>query len=286
MQGRTQLTVEGLNAFRVIDKLERAGIAVFSARRTQKNAVTLEVKTKDLEKVFAILRSSCYNVKKTSPRGLSRLRLKCLQWAGLLVGALIFAAAVPLVQTRVLKIDIVGGGACYEAEVRNILSSGGVNAFGAMPRNTSTLTAQILSLPRVNFCSFNASGGILTVEVQVSDENSMLESRPLLAPETGVVEELVVIRGTACVQVGEEVGKGDVVVKNSALYGEEERPVIVIAQVKVRFPVSARYSGSEEEATAQALLEFGEISGLKAEPVEGGFEITGEACAESSVNLE
>ncbi len=283
--GKTQLTIEGLNAFQAIEKLKRADIPVFCARKTQKNEVTLEVRSKDFEKAFAILRSSCYNVKRTRSRGLSRLRQRCVQRAGLLVGALLFVAAVPLVQTRVLKIDVVGSGACYEAEVLDLLNAGGVSAFCAIPRDTSLLTAQIMSLPRVNFCSFRASGGILTVEVQVSDENALIESRPLLAPATGTIEELVVIRGTACAQAGDEVREGDVVVKNCALYGEEERSVIVIAQVKVRFPVEKEYNCSREEATAQALLEFGEIGEATIKQTENGYVISGTAFAESSVNL-
>lgn len=286
MGGKTKLEIEGLNAFCAADKLNRAGVAVFSVQKVKKNAISLEVESKDAEKAFAILQSSCYNVRKRGVRGLTRLRKDCLRSAGLLCGAVLFALCVLGAQTRILKIDVVGSGACYRAEVLEILCAGGVEPFKAMPRETAPFTAEILSLPRVSFCAFRTSGGILTVEVQVSDENALTESRPLYAPATGTVSELTVVRGMPCVQVGDAVRQGDPIVLNTALYGETERGVIVIARVKICYPVTAEYGGTAEEAVAQALLDYGELEIGQTEQTETGWLVTGTAFAVASVNLD
>lgn len=286
MKGRTQLEIEGVSAFRAAEKLKRAEIPVFSVRKTHKNAITLEVESKDSKKVFAILESSCYNVKKVRFRGASRLWRSCLRSAGLLAGAVLFALTVVGMQTRVLQINVVGSGAYYEAEVLSILSDGGINRFGAMPADTALFTAEILSLPRVSFCSFRRAGGILTVEIEVSDENAVLSGEPLYAPAAGTVAELVVVRGTPCVQVGDEVRQGDTVVQNRAVYGETEKTVIVIARVRISYSVEAEYGGTEEEACAQALLDYGAMEDVTTEQTELGWRIVGTAFAEASVNLE
>ena len=286
MGGRTQLEIEGINAFYAVDKISRAGITVFSVRKLRENAISLEVESKDTAKVFAILQSSCYNIIKKNFRGFTRLRKLCLRSAGILAGALIFALSVALSQTRVLAIDVVGSGACYEAEVLRILGAGGVEPYKPMPQDTALLTAEILSLPRVSFCSFRKSGGILTVEVEVSDENALLYGQPLLSPATGTVTELITVRGTPCVQVGDEVREGDVIVRNSALYGETERGVIVIARVKIAFPVTAEYGGTQEEAAAQALLDYGELEIGRMEQTDSGWKIAGTAYAAASANLD
>lgn len=286
MGGRTQLEIEGLNAYGVADKLNRAGITVYSVRKIQKNAISLAIESKEAKKAFAILQSSCYNVKKRRSLGISRLRKICLQSAGLVAGALLFALCVVGMQTRILKIEIVGSGACYEAEVLGILCAGGVAPFKAMPRETALFSAEILSLPRVSFCTFRASGGILTVEVEVSDENATLSGQPLLSPATGTVTELTVVRGTPCVQIGDEVREGDVVVRNAVFYGETEHNVIVIARVKIGYPVTAEYGGTEREATAQALLDYGELENVQTERTGTGWKITGTAFATASVNLD
>ena len=63
-------------------------------------------------------------------------------------------------------------------------------------------------------------GGIVTVTVEVTDDEATLSSEPLLSPAAGVVEELVVVRGTPLVQIGDSVSEGAEVVKNEIFFGE------------------------------------------------------------------
>ncbi len=286
MLRKTQLYIEGLSAWRAADKLTKGGVGVLSMQKTQKNAVLIEVESKDFKKAFAILRGSCYNVKKVRFRGLSFLRTKCVRRAGLLAGVCFFVLFTLGMQTRVLRIDVTGSGACYGREVREILSRGGITVLGAYPSDTAKMTAEILSLPRVSFCTIGKSGGIVTVEVQVSDDNAVLDSRPLLAPASGRVEELTVVRGTALCAVGDEIAEGAVVVASSEPVGEGTRSVIVIARVKISYGFSREYACAEErQALAQAELDLGELRGIHTEKTEGGWRVEGTAFKSASVNL-
>ena len=283
--GRSEIFITGIGAYRAIDKLARENIAVLSAKAVQKKGVRLQVYRKDYQKAFAILQSSCYNVENTRPRGLARAIAACVKYAGLLAGAAIFLLSVGLVQTRVLRVEVKGSGAYLAREVREILSGSGVKFFSTAPKELAPLRAEILSLPRVSFCSIGKSGGVLTVTVEVSDENATLSSKPLLAPAGGVVEELIVVRGTALVAVGDEVKEGDPVVKNTALLGETEREVIVIARVTVSYPFAREYSLSEEGARAQAQLDFGEDAEIHTTKSGENWLVTGVAYARAAVNL-
>ena len=283
---RSELTVASLSVDRVLDKLSRAEIPVFCVRKGAKNELTFEVETSKLEKTFAILRGSCYNIKKSRSRGLTLLYKKCISAAGLLLGVLLFALCVLFAETRTLKIEVIGSGAYYGQEVLEILAENGVKRFSPLPRERAKMTAEILALPLVSGCLIKSSGGILTVEVQTSGEAAVLTAKPLLAPVSGKVEELVVLRGTPCVQAGDAVERGQTVADCIASYGEETRKVVVIARVKLSFPVEKEYAGSEEQARAGALLEYGEIKDIKAEKTEKGYLITGTAFAEASLNLE
>lgn len=285
MLRKTEFEIEGLSAFRAVDKLSGAGVAVLSARRTKKNAVTLQVNSKDAKKVFAILRGSCYNIKKVRLRGFTKACARCVKSAGLLAGAAVFALAVLGAQTRILKIEVAGSGAYYRGEVQKILSENGVKPFAAKPKDTAAVTAEILSLPRVSFCSIGHKGGILTVTVEVSDENALIASKPLLAAVSGKVEEIVVVRGTPLVQAGDEVREGDTLVANSAAFGGQERPVIVIARVKISYAFVREYGVDEERAAAQVLLDFGETKELHTTKTENGCRVEGIAFCETSVNL-
>ncbi len=283
--GRVRITLTSLSAERAADKLARAGVAVSAVKREGKNGLSFEVARKDCEKVFAILRGSCYNIVEVRARGLVSVYKKCLAHIGLLAGALLFALCVTGFQSRVLRIEVVGSGAYYEREVRAVLSEKGIKPLSALPRNFTPCTAEILSLPNVSFCEMRASGGVLTVEVWVSDERSPLAGTALLSPAAGKIEELVVLRGTPCAAAGEEVEEGQVLVRPFAVYGEEEREVVVIARVTVSYPVSAEYGGTEEEARAQALLDFGGDSELEFTPTEQGYSVTGRAFRSAALNF-
>ena len=285
MTNRTEFYVEGLSVHRVVDRLAREGITLHAVRRVQKNAICLQVEKKESKKAFAILRSSCYNVRKVRPRGLSRVTLFLLRHAGLVAGSVLFLACILLAQTRVLSVRVTGSGAYLRPQVEEILLANGVGRFSALPSETGAVSAAVLALPRVSFCSLRMSGGILTVNVEVSDDDAQITSAPLLAPVSGTVSELVVVRGTPLVNVGDTVEAGMPVVGDYALFGEETRPVIVIARVVVTYPVAREYALSEEAALTQALLDFGEIGDLHTTKTESGWLIEGVAHTTAAVNL-
>lgn len=280
-----QFTVESLTADRVPDKLKNAGVGVFRAQMTAKNRITFTVARKNAKKVFAILRSSCYNIVESRDRGLALLCKKLLSVSGLCLGLLLFAAAVRFAESRVLKVEVVGSGAYLEREVKEVLAENGVSFFSAVPKRTEGMSAAILSFPRVSYCSLSHRGGVLTVEVRVNDDRSTLLPEPLLSPVAGILTELVVVRGTPRASVGDSVEEGQILVEGVAVYGETVRPAVVIARAKVERPVRKEYGGTEEEARASAFLEFGEIAELTMEKTERGWLVGGKSVCEFSLNL-
>ncbi len=282
---RWEFEVEGLAVQRAVEKIGKAGIPIISVQKTQKNGVRIAVDGKHRKKVFAILRGTCYNVTKVRARGAERLFAAGKRLGGIALGGVIALCGVLFFESRVLRIDVVGSGAYYEEEVRAILSRGGVGVLSAAPENTAGLTAEILSLPRVSFCTLKKSGGILTVSVEVSGEAEPLKEGPLLAPASGTLEELFVVRGTPCRSVGDEVKEGDVLVASQASYGGEQRSVLVIARATVVFPVRAEYELGEEWARFQAYLDYGELEEIHTERTERGCLVTGIAKRAVSVNL-
>lgn len=286
MLGSIEITVESLSAHRAVEKLARAGVAVLAARCPEKNTVVLRIAGRDSRKTFAILRGSCYNIKNVRKIGLSRLADAAKRCVGLIAGAALMLALVAFAQSRVLKVEIVGNGAYYEREVREILTAEGVRFFSAAPKETGLLTAKILSLPRVEFCSFAMKGGVLTVEVRCAQESAPLASGPLSAPVSGVVEELVVVRGTPLAAPGDEVSAGDAVVGDYLTVVERQTRVAVIAKVTVRYPVSREYALSEQAARAQAYLDFGSAAELHMTKTERGWLAEGTAFSTAALGLD
>ena len=274
---REQLLIEGLGVERVPDKLKRGRVTILAARRTQKNRLIVTVDRKDSKKVFAILRGSCYNVKKVRPLGAARVREAVRRSCGLVCGGALALGLVCALETRVLKVEITGSGAYYESEVLALLAEDGIGPLAPAPEKTELLTSRILELPRVSFASLRFEGGVLTVCVEVSDGETAWDRAPMKAPRAGILEELVVLRGTPCAAVGQEVEAGQTLISERVLYGEREERVIVMGYAVLRCPVEGVFAGSEEGAFEAARLAFGEDAELFSEKTEEGWRIYGTA---------
>ena len=278
--------IEGLGAERAIDKLVNAQIQVLAAQKPQKNAVVIWVDGKDRKKVFAILQTSCYNIKKVRVRGLLRLAQTCRRSAGLLAGAAFFFACTLFFQSRVLSIRVEGSGAYLSEEVKTVLRENGTRMFSAFPRDTAKLSASVMALPRVTYCSFSHAGGILTVDVEISDENAVTQSEPLCAPVAGVIERITVVRGTPLVSAGDSVQKDDVLVADYTESEAGRRQVVVIAEAIVSYAVRAQYALGEEAALRQAYLDYGELQNIQVTSTQEGTLVEGTARAGVSLNLQ
>lgn len=279
-----EITIEGLSAHRAAEKLRREGVRVLSARRGQKNALTVAVDANERKKVFAILRSSCYNVTDVRYIGPMRLLRAALRAAGMAAGCAVVLFASAWMQGRVLRVEVVGSGAYLEPQVRAILAECGVSRFSRPPSEREVMPA-VLSLPRVGFCSMQAEGGVLRIRVEVDDEAVLPSAVPLRAPVSGTVDALTVIRGTPLVQVGDEVKEGDVVVDSAMLFQEERREVLVIARVHIKYRAEREYALPRERALLQGYLDFGEDAELSAFETEKGWRVEGWAYSESALNF-
>ncbi len=281
---RYELELEGLSVHRAVDRLRREGVAILSAHKIEKNGLKIVINANERKKAFTILQSSCYNIKKCRPAGALRLLHCAARAAGVIVGAAAVLPCVLFLQGRVLRIEVTGSGAYLEPEIRAVLSEKDVGYFSPMPA-PNAVVPDILSLPRVHFCSVKGENGVLTVRVEVGDETSPLAAQSLLSPAAGKVEELTVLRGTPLVQVGDSVERGQEVVANYALRGEEREQCIVVARVRIAFSVSREYELDEERARAQAMLDFGELSDLHMTKTAAGWRVEGTGHAEGTMNF-
>ncbi len=276
---RYELVLETLSPHAAIERVKRAGAQVRSARLLQKNVLALQVACKDVKKVFAILRSSCYNVKKVRPLGGVRALRFARRAAGLLAGAALFFALVLFFESRVLRIEIVGSGAYYRQEICAILREQGVTLLAPLPKSGGRVAQQVLALPRVSYCAVNGRGGVVTITVEVSGDALPLTQGDLTAPRGGIVEELLIVRGTPRVAVGERVEAGGVLVSCGA--GN-----VVIARALLRVPFAQEYALQEEtQVRAQAALDFGNIIQIQLEKRERGWYAEGISLCAANSNL-
>lgn len=250
-----ELEIDGICPQRALDKLVKKDIRLFRVQKMSPSRLKLRVKSKDLQKVFAILRGSCYTVTKRFI-GLSRA-LACVRSApGILVGAALALAVFLGSQQMVLRIELSGAFPQYGPLVRECLADAGVRAFGFFDRAAAERAeSELLALPGVQFAKLEKSGSVLTVTLEGETESEVSPRvRHLYAPCAGTVESLVVLRGTARAEEGEQVQAGQLLVEG--VLGEQTQ-TYACARCTLLCEVRFEWFGGEgEEQTMLARAKF------------------------------
>lgn len=265
---RHRLFIEGIMPQRALLRFKRAGIAVYNAKKPQKNQLVFSVKEKDVEKVFAIYPKVCYNGSGKSAYVVSDLGgiglAKPIEWAkrriGFLLGAMLFCVGTLYVDSYVFGVELKGTHV-YRREVEMLLEEYGVKPFSRYKGgNEDVVCARLLSLDGVEFCSVKKSGLRVVVEMRLSPFAKRNEEKgDMKAKHTGTLLTLTALKGTALKRVGDSVQVGEPLVGGYFLTESGEgKQVIPIARASIACTYEAELSAySEEEAFAQAYLNAG-----------------------------
>ena len=261
MNNRTAISIIS-TAEGALRKLKKAEIAVFNCKK-EGAAFIFEVKDKDTQKVFAIFDKPCYNVTVVKKSRKNRLSSFLSVRAGLVAGAAAFIIACVAANSFVLKIEVSGSGSYLEPEVRKIVYDEGAKEFKPFSAfNYSVATGRILALPQVTFCNIEKRGSVLIVDVQVDEEHyATVNPKPLISDRNGVVRNIVAVCGTAAVEVGAGVKKGDTLIYAHTLAGEEEIPCLAAGFAEIECTGHAEYFAEAEndlslkEAYSSILIE-------------------------------
>ena len=181
---KKRVLIEGNMPYRALNRLRREGIAVEKVEIFAKNGILFWVDAKDVAKIFAIYPNMCYNggrytaytARVLPPIGWQKAWESIKKRTGLILGGLLFLALTSFSDRLVLRVEVVGA-TQYASSVTEILERNGVRLFREYPSERSDMvTAEILRLDGVGFCSLQKVGSTLLVEVRTfpfaENENS------------------------------------------------------------------------------------------------------------------
>lgn len=299
---RERLEIEGIMPERALLRLKRAQIPVYDVEKKQKNRILLRVEKKDVEKVFAIYPNVCYNdsayhpyfVRKKGAEGLGFAFYKLAQRTGLIVGALLFMLTTLVFDGFIFGVDVVGATA-YTREVCETLEENGVKTFAPYRSGKEDLiSAKLLALDGVEFCSVKKTGARLRVELRLSPFPSQKrENGAMLALRSGTIENITVLRGSALKKAGDGVQRGEALVGDWILLqdGGQVR-VQPIARVRISC-VHEELVQAEDEETAfwnvylgLQLKEGDDVLERRVQRQDGGYFVSLRYAVTETVNLE
>ncbi len=299
--GKHKLRIQGDMPERALLRLKRAQIPVYNVKKTQKNEIVLLVNAKDCQKVFAIFPSMCYNigeytpyiVQKTGAVGLAKCVETLKNRIGLLLGALVFCVGTLYVDGLVLGVKTVGD-ATYAREVRIALENHGVKTFAPYDaKKADDITAELLRIHGVEFCSLQKRGVFLYVEMRISPFlGEMRVHGDMLASRTGTLLSLTALSGTLLKKAGDSVQAGDTLV-GAYVQTEtgERKSVDAVARAYIACTYEQAFDvETQEQAFAQAYLQMALtdndcLQSVAITPLPSGYQVRCEYTAVQTINL-
>ena len=297
-----RIQIEGLMPQRALLRLRRAGIPLYHIQKTQKNCICLQVERRDLTRVFSLYPQTLegktdyrpYTVKRLGGVGLAKAVDFCKNRLGFVLGGLLFCVTTLAADSFVFGVEIVGSQE-YRREVMQALEENGIELFAPYKAGKEDLvTAKLLSLDYVEFCSVQKAGNRVRVEIRTSPFSiNPLKRGPMQAKHSGELISLTVLKGTAVKKAGDKVTAGETLVQD-VLTTQEGEQVRVEAIARAR--ISCVYEGvhedaaTEEEAFAKAYLslalgEKDELTSKQITQTEKGFHVKITYLVTESINL-
>ncbi|MBQ9118091.1 MAG: sporulation protein YqfD [Clostridia bacterium] len=260
---KERLCLTGINPERALSRLAKEGIPVFSAEKTDKTNLCFSVKKGDVAKVFAIYPNAkrkgnfVYAVRRLPPTGWLKGARKLKNSVGVLVGAVLFVAVTTLADDWVLQINL-DAPAVYEAQIQEVLKRHGVRQYALYEKGKEDLiSASLLALDGVSYCSVEKRGSVLTVTLKTNSFATETTNEEFVAERTGILTELTVLRGSALCAVGTEIAAGTSLVEGRIYTPEgESQPARIVAYAKLQCEYACKYTDiTQEQAFARAYLE-------------------------------
>ena len=295
------IQINGIMPERALLRLKRAGIPLYNAQRVAKTQIRLRVRRRDLRKIAAIYpregdieKRGAYTFSTIEGVGFAKIVDFCKNRTGFLLGIMAFCILTLAADSFVFGIEFVGTDV-YAREVAQTLNENGIRLFAPYKKGKEDMiTAKLLTLDYVDFCSVAKRGGKIRVEMRTSPFTApLLSTGEMQAKHTGEILSITALRGTALKKAGESVCVGETLVADYfSLEGEGQVRVEPIARVRIACVYEGLHSTADsmQQAFAEAYLalqltEKDEIVQTDITQIDDGFHVKINYVVIESMNL-
>ena len=251
--------IRGTNVDTLLNTAVRRGVALYKVKKFGRKRLRVGVNFGQSEKFFAIAEELCYNIKKVGGGGTLYPLKKLLASFGLIIGGAIFILCSVIGGDLLLSVSFTGSGKVYQREVSEYLVKNGVQKYSRFSSiDLKSLEDGILAEnPHLSFAGCSRRGNVLIVDLALSKDGvEKLDGNvySLISDVSGVVESVKVYRGTALVNVGDKVNKGDVLVDGYVTIKEQTLKINVLACVSVIVEECGEYRSAKDDEEEKAAL--------------------------------
>ena len=221
---------------RVLNELSR--VARFRNVSLKEGFLTFEASSKQRGEIIALLDNLCYTHNIVGTKGVLNGVLSVLQRAGLVVGMFCVVGAFLVYPHFVFNVEYNGDA---DKNVQDALAHFGVEEGAFLWHlDEEEVEKHLLALEGISFASVEKVGTRVYVRVahELPAHTSLDTSGNTIATKDGIVTRIVVYSGTAEVAVGDRVEKGQVLIGDYHLKGEDKIPIEARGEVYIERQVT------------------------------------------------
>ena len=219
--GWTQFQVEGRNLSRIITHLSKDNYLKKVAYKDR--VLTFSVRSISKDKIIDLLNRLCYDYKINKVYGFIPSMLGIYKRIGILFGLIASIIILVIYPHFVTKIYIDG---TLNAQSKSILKQSGLVPGNFLwDLNEKEISDKLLALDGVAFASVNRNGS--HIHITLKPEHALsdyvdIKGGLVLSTKQATITRVIVHGGTSLVKYGDVVKKGDALIGNYVLVGEEE----------------------------------------------------------------
>ncbi|MBR2336887.1 MAG: sporulation protein YqfD [Clostridia bacterium] len=224
------------DSFSLLENLHKKGIYTFDITFFEQKAV-FSVDFADCKKLFAISRNMCYNISILKYYGKVSLIKKAFSKVGLLTCSIALLVCMVAFDGYVSSIKYLGDGEYFATQITEFLKKEGIEERSFLKADLRSVENKLIqSVDGISYVSLSKKGRILTVEAyRAEDEIHAIDLKKpkITANASGTVTAINLLSGTACVNVGDSVRVGDVLIDGYFLKGEEKIDTYALGEVEI-----------------------------------------------------
>ncbi len=225
--GRVRINVTGLSPEKLVNSASSKGIILYNVNRTEYTAFSAEVSSADFKRLKSLFPENVYKFNVTGHSGeVNKFNVNKKRIV-LFLGIVIATAALMVLSRHTFKINVYGSSDAEKIK-QQLISDGLIdwywNLGGKISASEQKLTE---NNPEVLWSFISVKGVCVDVFIKEDTGGKIIQPSQghVVAAKDCVIRNLIVSSGTAMVQNGQTVSKGQVLIDDKAVLGENEYKV-------------------------------------------------------------
>ncbi len=212
-----QISIEGLNIEKGIDRLTHQGVDVYNVSREAYNKVLITISDRDIPRVKEEFRTA--QIEYMGRYGIASIIFSLLSRIGILIGVVVSIVLFSILNAFTLHIEVVGLEKIDRALVLDAVNNYGIRLGRINNIENDELERYILgNVDGISLVSSQVVG--TTLVINIKEESSNIEEGPssYVSPYNMIINDFHVYSGISNMYIGQIVKKGDILI-----YAEEYR---------------------------------------------------------------